>query len=82
MAPGSEGRGHDILSPQATGVHSTDNCWVLDEHCGTPTVAARAVQFLSSASSSSSQGPGQAAVVARASSMHTVSCGGELQVPT
>lgn len=49
---GGEG-GRDVSSPQATGVHSIDNCLVYDEQCRTSTVATRAVQILSSTSRSS-----------------------------
>lgn len=45
---GVEGQ-HQVLSTQATGVYSINNCVVLGECCGASTVAARAVGVLSSA---------------------------------
>lgn len=72
-------RGHDVSLVQATGIPNINNSMVLGENFRESTVAARAVRVFSS--TSSYQGPQRAVVVARTISVHTLSGGGQLQVP-
>lgn len=42
--------GRNVSLAPATGVHTTDNCVILDKHCGRSAVATGSVVILSSAS--------------------------------
>lgn len=66
--------GHDVSLAQATQVYSIDNCVILGKCYGGTAVAAGIVQVLSGTSRSNIQGLGQAAVVARDNSVHSLAC--------
>lgn len=70
--------GHDV-SLAVTGVHNINNCMVLGENFRGSAVATRAFGVFSN--TSRCQEPQQAVVVARTIRVHTLTCGGQLQVP-
>lgn len=72
--------GDDVSLAQDAVEHRINSHVVLCKHHGVYSGWKRAVVF-SNTSSSDSQGPGQAAVVARSSGVCALSCRGQLQMP-